>query len=76
MRGGATGWLSPELLDPEVDEVRPTYASDVYSFACVAVEVWSHFFPSVIAGLIISTSCIQTATRITPPRGQGSQFGS
>lgn len=44
MRGGATAWLSPELLDPDVDEVRPTYASDIYSFACVIVEVWWYSF--------------------------------
>ena len=40
LRGGATPWLSPELLDPyKDDEVRPSYASDIYSFGCVMVEV-------------------------------------
>ena len=39
MRGGATAWMSPELLDPPNDDDRPTYASDIYSFACVVIEV-------------------------------------
>ena len=45
LRGGATPWLSPELLDPEEDEEegRPTYASDIYSFGCVMIEVRHDF---------------------------------
>ncbi|THH32590.1 hypothetical protein EUX98_g1593 [Antrodiella citrinella] len=38
MRGGALRWLSPELIDPEelgLESSRPTYASDIYSFACL-----------------------------------------
>lgn len=42
MSGGAVRWLSPELIDPEqfgLQSSRPTYASDVYSFACLCIEV-------------------------------------
>ena len=42
LRGGATWWLSPELLDPEsfdLQDSRPTLQSDIYSFACVCHEV-------------------------------------
>lgn len=42
LRGGAAGWLAPELMFPErygVATTRPTYASDVYSLACVSIEV-------------------------------------
>lgn len=40
--GGATRWQAPELIDPEefgFTTSRPTYASDVYSFACICTEV-------------------------------------
>lgn len=43
-RGGAFGWMAPELIDPEFfgfENDRPTFESDVYSFACVCVEVRS-----------------------------------
>ena len=42
LRGGADRWLAPELLDPErfgFHDDRPTYAGDIYSFACVCLEV-------------------------------------
>ena len=43
LRGGAWAWLAPELIAPEEfglsSSGRPTYASDMYSLACVAVEV-------------------------------------
>ena len=42
VRGGAVQWLSPELLDPEEYgsiSSRPTFAADIYSFACVCIEV-------------------------------------
>lgn len=41
-RGGNARWLAPELIHPErfcLDTTRPTYASDVFSFGCVIVEV-------------------------------------
>ena len=40
--GGATRWQAPELIDPEefgFQSSRPTFASDIYAFACVCVEV-------------------------------------
>lgn len=42
LRGGNTRWLAPELIHPErfgMTSSRPTTASDVYSFACVGVEL-------------------------------------
>lgn len=43
-RAGNVRWLAPELIDPdrfqgEYARGRPTCASDIYSFACVCVEV-------------------------------------
>lgn len=43
--GGAVRWTAPELIDPEefdLETSRPTFASDVYSFACTCIEVRSH----------------------------------
>lgn len=40
--GGATRWKAPELLDPEefgLENSRPTCQSDIFSFACICVEV-------------------------------------
>ena len=42
LRGGAAAWLAPELSEPEafgLSSSRATYASDVYSLACVCIEV-------------------------------------
>ena len=39
---GAIRWTAPELIDPEefeMEDSRPTPASDIFSFACMAVEV-------------------------------------
>ncbi|THH26666.1 hypothetical protein EUX98_g7522 [Antrodiella citrinella] len=39
--GGALRWSAPELIDPEefgLKSSRPTPASDVFSFACTAIE--------------------------------------
>jgi len=47
-RGGAVRWLAPELIDPEsfgVESTRPTYASDVYSFACTVIELYTSEAP-------------------------------
>ncbi|KAJ3485614.1 hypothetical protein NLI96_g4829 [Meripilus lineatus] len=45
---GSFGWLAPELFDPELfglSHAQPTFASDVYSFACVCVELFSRESP-------------------------------
>lgn len=42
--GGATRWQAPELIDPEemrLKSSRPTTSSDVFSFACMCIEVRS-----------------------------------
>ena len=42
VRAGATRWLAPELIDPAEfgkQSSRPTFMSDIYSFACVVIEV-------------------------------------
>ncbi|KAH8105369.1 kinase-like domain-containing protein [Cristinia sonorae] len=44
VRGGAQRWLSPELIDPEQFNMTsscPAYASDVYSFALTAIELFT-----------------------------------
>ncbi|TCD66580.1 hypothetical protein EIP91_001137 [Steccherinum ochraceum] len=42
--GGAVRWTAPELIEPEefgFPNRRPTVQSDVYSFACICVELYS-----------------------------------
>ncbi|KAJ7145901.1 kinase-like domain-containing protein [Mycena epipterygia] len=41
--GGSTRWMAPELIDPEHFEVEflATYASDVYAFGCVCMELYT-----------------------------------
>jgi serine/threonine protein kinase len=36
--GGIVHWMAPELLDKDLAST-PTFASDVYAFACLVVEV-------------------------------------
>ncbi|KAF8155297.1 kinase-like domain-containing protein [Mycena galopus ATCC 62051] len=43
-RGGSTRWMAPELLDPSscgLEVFQRTFASDVYSFACVCLELYT-----------------------------------
>ncbi|KAF8177072.1 kinase-like domain-containing protein [Mycena galopus ATCC 62051] len=43
-RGGSTRWMAPELLDPEsygLEVFQRTFASDIYSFACVCLELYT-----------------------------------
>ncbi|KAJ7653215.1 kinase-like domain-containing protein [Mycena polygramma] len=43
-RGGSVRWMAPELLDPEscgLSTFRRTFASDVYAFACVCLELYT-----------------------------------
>ncbi|KAJ6551693.1 hypothetical protein B0H19DRAFT_891456, partial [Mycena capillaripes] len=40
----STLWMAPELLDPQscgLNEFRRTFSSDVYSFACVCLELYT-----------------------------------
>ncbi|THH29478.1 hypothetical protein EUX98_g4707 [Antrodiella citrinella] len=48
MRGGNPRWMAPELIDPVqffLVSDRPTNASDVFSFACCCVELFSGKIP-------------------------------
>lgn len=39
---GAQPWMAPELLEPQkmgLESFQRTYASDIYAFACVCIEV-------------------------------------
>ncbi|KAG7087911.1 hypothetical protein E1B28_011960 [Marasmius oreades] len=39
--GGTLRWMAPELLYPHGEPQRRSYASDIYAFACVCVEVYT-----------------------------------
>jgi len=69
MPDGTVRWQAPELVDPDMFNISssgPTYASDVYSFACVFIELYTLKPP--FAGM----SDYQVAARIVkgvrPPR--------
>ncbi|KAJ7170996.1 kinase-like domain-containing protein [Mycena filopes] len=43
-RGGSLRWMAPELIDPESCELvsfQRTFASDIYSFGCVCLELYT-----------------------------------
>ncbi|KAJ7078489.1 kinase-like domain-containing protein [Mycena epipterygia] len=43
-RGGSTRWMAPELLDPNscgLELFQRTFASDIYAFACVCLELYT-----------------------------------
>ncbi|KAF9469341.1 kinase-like domain-containing protein [Collybia nuda] len=49
---GSIRWMAPELLNPEMfdlDRSQKTHASDVYSFACVCLEIYTGHHPFVEA---------------------------
>ncbi|TCD61785.1 hypothetical protein EIP91_007939 [Steccherinum ochraceum] len=69
LRGGAARWLSPELLDPEqfgLESSRPTYASDVYSYACVCIELYTSDAP--FHELLEATAMLRVLSGRRPPR--------
>lgn len=39
LHGGAWRWFPPEAFNYEAEEFRASPAGDVYSFACVCIEV-------------------------------------
>ncbi|KAK7687327.1 hypothetical protein QCA50_009833 [Cerrena zonata] len=44
IQGGVESWLAPEILDPEAFDIasdRQTHAGDIYSFACVCIELYT-----------------------------------
>lgn len=63
--GGATRWQAPELIDPDefgISSSRPTFASDVYSFSCICIEVrapmnWNVQSRTDVLILLLSQSC-------------------
>lgn len=68
--GGALRWLAPEIFDPDsfnLRSSRPTYASDVYSFATTVIEVRSSNLPYQtllqLIGLPVSALHVRSAIR-------------
>ncbi|KAH8080681.1 kinase-like domain-containing protein [Cristinia sonorae] len=61
--GGALRWMSPEIL---IDGNEPDYASDVYAFGCVCLEVYSQSrpFPALNDAQVI----VRIMRKERPPR--------
>jgi len=69
---GSTRWMAPELLDPDHPQHgKRTFASDVYSFACVCIELYTlnHPFPNLRADPAVVTQVI-FGKRPSRPNGQ------
>ncbi|TCD60721.1 hypothetical protein EIP91_009627 [Steccherinum ochraceum] len=67
--GGAVHWQAPELFDPEtfgLNNRRPTFQSDVYSFACTCIELYSMKPPLHELSVIQLMRKVVAGTR--PPR--------
>ncbi|KAI0077413.1 kinase-like protein [Panus rudis PR-1116 ss-1] len=41
----AVRWAAPELLSPDMDMIKPSFESDIYSFGSVCVEIYTHQVP-------------------------------
>lgn len=54
--GGTARWQAPELFNPDVDIIKPTKMSDIYSLGCVFYEV-SICFLSLIGVLTLMEPC-------------------
>jgi len=70
LAGRAVQWMAPELILCETP-IFPSYPSDIYSFACVCVEIYSHQPP------FFDLAPVQVILRISkglqPARPQGTQ---
>ncbi|THH14208.1 hypothetical protein EUX98_g9634, partial [Antrodiella citrinella] len=57
-RGGNVRWLAPEIMDPnqsDKESSRPTFAGDMYSFACLydPNNLFAHLSDFAVLGLIM-----------------------
>ncbi|THH32592.1 hypothetical protein EUX98_g1591 [Antrodiella citrinella] len=57
-RGGNVRWLAPEIMDPnqsDKESSRPTFAGDMYSFACLydPNDLFAHLSDFAVLGLIM-----------------------
>ncbi|TEB27456.1 kinase-like protein [Coprinellus micaceus] len=43
--GGTARWQAPELFNPDVDIIKPTKMSDIYSLGCVFYEIFTGRIP-------------------------------
>ncbi|THH28464.1 hypothetical protein EUX98_g5719 [Antrodiella citrinella] len=69
--GGAVYWQAPEVIDHEafgLPSSRPTFASDVYSFACTCIELYTGLAPFSDLTLVQYSRRILNGLR--PPRPQ------
>ncbi|THH28475.1 hypothetical protein EUX98_g5723 [Antrodiella citrinella] len=69
--GGAMYWQAPEVIDPDhfgLPSGRTTYASDMYSFACTCVELYTGEAPFADLTLAQFMNRIRVHDGSIPPR--------
>ncbi|KAL4248619.1 Serine/Threonine Kinase and Pseudokinase [Abortiporus biennis] len=76
VRGGAVRWQAPEIVFPVPDmygreSTRPTYACDIYSFACVCIELYTRKDPWHNLSSIAKV-CISLKSKERPERSDSS----
>lgn len=69
--GDAIGWMAPELIDSEPNgslegDLCPTFASDIYSFGCTVIEVFTDNEP--FFGIPDSKVLLQVPEGLRPSR--------
>ncbi|KAG6819970.1 hypothetical protein H0H93_006946 [Arthromyces matolae] len=72
--GGTVRWQSPELFDPEKEDVRKSEASDIYAWACVAYEIFSGQIPfsHLNRDTVVITKVMSGERPTKPPSGSQS----
>jgi len=67
---GAHRWMAPELLSPETSDQNPTNASDVYSFGCVCIELYTcqNPFKDIRSDVEFLSKMLDKMDRPHPPR--------
>jgi len=74
-QGGTTRWMSPELLDPEIQDHRQTIYSDCYALGMVIYEVLSEKIPFYqFLNLVISWKVLKGDRPERPQGAEGAWF--
>ena len=73
-QSGTIQWMSPELLDPEIQGHRQTECSDCYALGMVIYEVLSGHVPFPRCNNYVATMKVLRGERPEKPQGMGGNW--